>query len=205
MVASERLETHLRLKQLHRPSGGRWITARATTPTPDRAGDVVLPEGVRFELPMPLLFMHRHGEPVGVVRSAKTDAAGITIKAEIVEGARQADEVWTLVEAGALGAVSIGFRPLESEPLESGGLKFTRWEWLETSIVSIPANRDARISAIGKCWASPASELEHDARVSTSSDHWTDRLADEVADAILRERRRFEGEISKLWTALGRQ
>jgi phage head maturation protease len=56
-----------------------------------------------------------------------------------------ADETCALAKAGVLNAVSIGFRPLKSEPLRTGGQKFTKWELLELSIVSVPANPSALI------------------------------------------------------------
>src|SRR3984885_5980701 len=56
-----------------------------------------------------------------------------------------ADETCALAKAGVLNAVSIGFRPLKSEPLRTGGQKFTKWELLELSIVSVPANPSALV------------------------------------------------------------
>ena len=36
----------------------RMITGVATTPTPDRVGDIIEPLGVRFNNPLPLLWQH---------------------------------------------------------------------------------------------------------------------------------------------------
>jgi hypothetical protein len=44
------------------------------------------------------------------------------------------------VEQGILRAVSVGFAPIERKPLDDGGVRFTKQELLETSLVSIPAN-----------------------------------------------------------------
>jgi hypothetical protein len=50
------------------------------------------------------------------------------------------DEIISLVEQGILRAVSVGFSPIERKPLDDGGIRFTKQELLETSLVSIPAN-----------------------------------------------------------------
>jgi hypothetical protein len=48
----------------------RIITGIATTPTPDRMGDIVEPLGVKFKNPLPLLWQHRSGDkPVGLSSS----------------------------------------------------------------------------------------------------------------------------------------
>src|SRR6516164_2635301 len=48
----------------------RIITGLATTPTPDRTGDVVEPTGALFELPLPLLWQHDAKQPIGSVTKA---------------------------------------------------------------------------------------------------------------------------------------
>jgi phage head maturation protease len=51
------------------------------------------------------------------------------------------DEIISLVEQGVLKAVSVGFRPIDREPMSDGrGLRYKRQELLETSVVSVPAN-----------------------------------------------------------------
>jgi HK97 family phage major capsid protein len=57
------------------------------------------------------------------------------------------DEIRKLIEAGILKAVSVGFRPKEHTQLDSknpfSGLRFTKQELVETSLVSVPANPNA--------------------------------------------------------------
>lgn len=144
-------ETFLQVKGTQ-GDGSRWIEGWATTPTRDRQFDVVLPEGAVFSLPMPLLFSHRHDEPIGAVVRAEVTKAGIRIRAKLTEGVRRADECFKLISDGALSAVSIGFRALKQTPLSDGGIRFDSWEWLETSVCSVPCNPEAKIS-IGKSLA----------------------------------------------------
>jgi len=132
----------------------REITGVATTPTTDRVGDIVEPLGVQFKNPMPLLWQHRHDAPVGTVTFDKPTTAGITFRARLPkideEGTLKArvDEAWQSVKAGLVRAVSIGFRPLEYSRMDAGGLRFIESEVLELSLVTVPANADATITAI---------------------------------------------------------
>lgn len=129
----------------------------ATTPTTDRVGDIVEPMGAKFKTPMPLLWQHRHSEPVGNVVSAKAGKNGIPFEAHIPhvrEAGRlkdRIDEAIQSVKYGLVLAVSIGFRALGRESverMEDGGYRFKEWEWLELSLVTIPANSDAVIQSI---------------------------------------------------------
>lgn len=145
--------TYLTVKGVSR-DGERWIEGWATTPAQDRIGDIVAPEGAVYSLPLPLLFAHKHDEPIGSVVEASVTRAGIRIRAKLTAGVARAEEVWKLIQDGALTAVSIGFQALKSTPLSTGGLRFDQWSWHELSVVSVPANPDARIS-VGKalCYA----------------------------------------------------
>lgn len=155
-------ETFLRVKSAESSDGERWITAWATTADEDLVGDVVLPTGAQYELPIPLLAYHRHDAPVGVVTEAHVSERGIRIRARLSRGVQLADELWQLVKDGAVGAVSIGFQALKSKPLPSGGLLFEAWRWLELSLTPVPANPNARIIHVGKAIAYAAEDRAAD-------------------------------------------
>ena len=125
-------------------NGKRTVTGLATTRSVDRDGDVVVPEGGTWKLPVPLLWQHDHRSPIGVVRSAVVVPEGIRIKADIVEGIPKADEVWKLIEAGALDSFSIGFLPVRGTPITTG-TKWDAWELLEVSVVAVSSNRESRM------------------------------------------------------------
>jgi hypothetical protein len=133
----------------------RIITGIASTPTPDRVRDVVMPLGAKFATPMPLLLYHNGEKPVGTVDFAKPSSKGIPFKASlpnvIEEGIvrDRVQEAWHSIKYKLIAAVSIGFRALEGgvELIRDGGLKFNEWEWLELSLVSVPAQPDAVISS----------------------------------------------------------
>lgn len=132
----------------------RVITGIATTPTPDRMGDVVEPKGAEFQLPIPLLWQHKSSEPIGEVFFAKVTNEGIEIKArvqKIEEPGKlkdRIDEAWQSIKYKLVRGLSIGFSSMEYSRLESGGLRFLKWMWLELSAVTIPANQEASIQAI---------------------------------------------------------
>jgi HK97 family phage major capsid protein/HK97 family phage prohead protease len=132
----------------------RVITGVATTPTPDRVGDIVEPLGVKFRNPMPLLHQHRSDQPVGTVRFDKATKDGITFEARLpkieVDGPLKdrVDTAWEEIKAGLVRGVSIGFRSLEESFMDDGGIRFIESEVLELSLVTIPANADAVIQTI---------------------------------------------------------
>jgi len=130
----------------------RTIEGWASTPDEDRMGDIVMPRGAKFELPLPFLLDHDHELVVGEVDKVEVSDSGIKFWAHIKKIAEPGevkdlcDKAWALVKNGLRRAVSIGFRPLEMEGLPSGGLKFTSWEWFELSAVGVPAQANARIT-----------------------------------------------------------
>lgn len=137
----------------------RIIEGIASTPNPDRMDDVVESMGAEFKLPLPLLWKHQSGAPVGHVTFAKVTKEGIPFKARLAKVNEpgtlkdELDRAWQMVKAKLVRAVSIGFRALEVEPIFKGknefvGFRFKRWEWLELSLVVIPANADATIQTI---------------------------------------------------------
>lgn len=134
----------------------RIIRGIATTPETDRVGDIVVSEGVQFKNPSPLLWQHQHDKPVGTVKFSKPTAKGVEFEAQMPKidepGALKdrVDEAWQSVKAGLVTAVSIGFRSVDGavERMKDGGLKFLKTEVMELSLVTIPANASAVITAI---------------------------------------------------------
>lgn len=132
----------------------RIIRGVASTPDPDRMGDIVEPMGLKFANPVPLLWQHDHSAPVGTVKFDKPTKKGINFEAKlpmISEPGRlkdRVDEAWQSVKAGIVRAVSIGFRALEHSRMEDGGMRFISSELLELSLVTVPANAGATITEI---------------------------------------------------------
>lgn len=133
----------------------RIITGMATTPTPDRLEDVVEPEGAQFKLPMPLLWQHDSKQPIGHVTNATISKDGIEIVAKLVRIAEpgrlkdRLDEAWQSLKLGLVSGLSIGFKAIERAFIEkTDGIRFIKWDWLELSAVTIPANAEATIATV---------------------------------------------------------
>lgn len=133
----------------------REIVGIATTPTADRAGDIVEPKGAQFELPIPLLWQHDSRKPIGHVTHAKVTDAGIEIRAKLLNIDEpgvlkdRLDEAWQSIKHVLVKGLSIGFQPVESARIEgSYSYRFMKWLWLELSAVTIPANGEATITQI---------------------------------------------------------
>ena len=144
----------------------RVIEGLATTPAPDRMGDVVEPDGASFKLPLPLLWQHNSREPVGHVLDASVGKDGITVTARIMrmpEPGRlkdRLDEAWQSVKSGLVQGLSIGFMATERSYIEdTNSIRFLKWNWLELSLVTIPANAEASITTVRSLCDTAASGL----------------------------------------------
>ena len=128
----------------------RIITGMATTPTADRLQDVVEPRGAQFKLPIPFLWQHDSGQPIGHVTHAKVTKSGIEIVAKIAKGVTaEIDRAWALIKAGLVPGLSIGFKAIEHEFItETKGIRFIKWDFLELSAVTIPANAECTIATV---------------------------------------------------------
>ncbi len=143
----------------------RTFVGVASTPSTDRDGDILVPAGAQFKLPLPLLLRHNQDEPVGWITAARVVAAeGIEVTGQITKVTQpgrvkdRVDDAWTEVKSGLMRGLSVGFKALEAKPIErTGGIKFLKWLWLELSLVTIPANQDATILAIKQCDTNAAS------------------------------------------------
>jgi hypothetical protein len=145
----------LEIKAIEEEGGKRVFRGLATTPTADRSGDIVRPEGAEFKLPIPLLWMHNSRDPCGWVTDAKVTKNGIEIVGEFANLQAPAslkerlDEYWAMVTGKLVRGLSIGFKPLREARIgETYSYEYLSWLWLELSPVTIPANGDCSITSI---------------------------------------------------------
>ena len=149
----ERAHSFLTVKALD--DDRRIITGLATSPTVDRQNDSVVPEGASFSLPIPFLWQHDARAPVGSVTKAKVTSAGIEVEVQLQRTDEpglvkdRLDSAWHDIKLGLVRGLSIGFKPLEVEPIKgTSGLKFLKWLWLELSGVTVAANGACSIQTI---------------------------------------------------------
>ena len=137
---------------------GRTIRFVARNETVDAYGDIIRADGwdlTRYNKNPVLLFGHDNKQPP--IGTCAMEIEGTQLIAEatfLPEGvSARADEIWRIVDAGALRAMSVGFLPTET-PLpiwkdddeETGiltGFEFVGQQLLENSIVPVPANPEA--------------------------------------------------------------
>jgi HK97 family phage prohead protease len=159
-----------------RKAAGKASTfvATITTDSVDRDGEVVVPAGMNskdYERNPVLLYEHDVLKPIG--KMLKMKRGDRSIEAEFALAPRPEghtgdwlpDAVGALMDFGALNTMSIGFLGLEARPASKAdsekygqGVRrvYGKWKLLEVSVVSIPANQDAIITAVRKGLCSPA-------------------------------------------------
>lgn len=117
--------------------------------TTDRMGDVVSVNGwvlANFKKNPIALFGHSSSFPIGTWENIRVEGKKLVARLKLAQKGTSAriDELISLVEQGILRAVSVGFDPLESEPIDPkrpyDGRRYTKQELLESSLVSVPAN-----------------------------------------------------------------
>jgi hypothetical protein len=165
------------------------VLAVITTADPDRAGDVVIPTGLRnadeyLRNPVVLWAHDRRLPPIGCCRRLDVQPDRIVAETQFARGLPLAEDLFRLYEQGILRGWSIGFVPLrvqrlpESEETPAGrrrGLRVEEWDLLEYSAVPIPENPQALTLAIRK-------GLVHDGLLRD----WLTRLPDDPFAPLLR-------------------
>jgi HK97 family phage prohead protease len=120
----------------------------------DLQGDVVAPGAFaetlaahRADGTMPaMLWAHDSAEPVGTWTELAVDAKGLAVTGRFTMGARRGAEARALAKDGAL-ALSIGYRTVDARFVDGARL-LTAVDLMEISLVAMPANPMARITAV---------------------------------------------------------
>lgn len=121
----------------------------------DLGRDVVLAGAFRDSLArrdaagVRMLFQHDPAEPIGTWLELYEDAKGLFARGRLAPGVARAREVLSLMRAGAIDGLSIGFRALQSKRDARSGLRrIAKVDLLEISVVTFPMLPDARISGV---------------------------------------------------------
>lgn len=132
--------------------GPRRVRVQCSSAAEDRAGEIVEQAGLKYAPSVPVLWNHDPTLPVGRAYPVMLDG---NLHAEVEfapEGVSpKADEVCGLVKSGIVDTVSIGFQPIDAEPLpganvKKGPFRYRAAEVLELSFVSVPANPEAQVT-----------------------------------------------------------
>jgi HK97 family phage prohead protease len=125
-----------------------------STADPDRAGDVVVPAGLRnadeyLRNPVVLWAHQRTIPPIGICQKLEVQGDALVAETKFAAGSPFAEDLFRLYEQGVLRAWSIGFLPRHSTPTATGA-RITEWDLLEYSAVPVPENPAALTLAIQK-------------------------------------------------------
>ena len=124
----------------------------------DSYGEIVAPGAFTESLteiagkgrPVPVLWQHRSDQPIGIYSSLKEDATGLYVEGMLLKDAvRQASESYALMKAGAVSGLSIGYYVRQSSYDEKTNVRtLIKLDLVEISLVTFPANDEARIDAV---------------------------------------------------------
>lgn len=100
--------------------------------------------------PVPVLWQHRSSEPIGAWTELVEDDHGLAGKAELlIADVAQAKEAHALLKRCIVTGLSIGYWVRESSYDEKTGIRtLTKLDLVEISLVTFPANDDARVDAV---------------------------------------------------------
>lgn len=130
--------------------GERQVRVVISTPDLDRAGDIVVANGVdlsAYKANPVVLWNHNADCPVAkcIEIAVKNSAIEALVQFPPEGDDDDADRLYLRIKNGVVNAASIGFDPVKAEPIKGAGLKYIASELMEFSFVSVPANADALI------------------------------------------------------------
>lgn len=100
------------------------------------------------EMP-PVLWQHRSGEPVGIYQKLIDHPTGLEVHGKLAEKVQRAIEARELMQMKAVKGLSVGFMSRGDSIDRATGIRtITKGDLWECSIVTFPANAEARISAV---------------------------------------------------------
>jgi uncharacterized protein len=127
----------------------------------DLGDDLVMPGAFRDSLAsrgaqgVKLLFQHDPNEPIGIWLDLHEDARGLFARGRLMPEVTRAREVLSLMRAGALDGLSIGFRTVQGRTDPATGVRrLDKIDLWEISVVTFPMLPEARVSAVKRRQAS---------------------------------------------------
>lgn len=127
------------------------IVGIASTDSPDRDGEVIKQDGWDLSLfkknPVILASHNYHEFPIGKATNIKVEDNKLVFKMVLSKATEKAREAAELIQEGILNAFSVGFIPREFDAEKQEIIK--KAELLEISLVSVPANPQAIVTAKG--------------------------------------------------------
>lgn len=124
----------------------------------DSYGEIVAPGAFKASIAaravkgrkLPILWQHRSAEPIGVYTLVKEDSHGLYLEGQLlINEIARAKEAHALMKAGAVTGQSIGYYVKADSWNEKDKVRtLTEVDLQETSIVTFPANDEARVEVV---------------------------------------------------------
>jgi len=155
----------------------------------DSYGDKVVPGAFEKTInerkgKIALLWQHQPSQPIGVWLSMSEDSIGLKCKGKLLVNSNvpKADEAYSLLKAGAISGLSIGYIPVQQETDNKTGITTVKEVKLyETSLVTFPANESATVTQIRSAF----DELTEEQRIKTLN--FINTLTKSLEDATSRQ------------------
>ncbi|WBU65336.1 HK97 family phage prohead protease [Paracoccus aerodenitrificans] len=125
---------------------------------PDQGGDIVGAGAFGASLArlasrgdkVRMLWQHDPAKPIGVWDEIREDATGLFVRGRLLEGVTLAQEAATLIGAGAIDGLSIGYRTIRAEKDGKGRRVLREVELWEVSLVTFPMLPEAKLGRKGE-------------------------------------------------------
>lgn len=124
----------------------------------DQGLDIVMPGAFADSLKeisdsgrkIPVLWQHRYDSPIGVYEKIEEDDTGLLVEGRLlVDDVQLAKEAFSLMDAGAVTGLSIGYGTQRSELDEKTRIrKLHELDLYEISLVTFPMNDEARVESV---------------------------------------------------------
>lgn len=122
---------------------------------PDQGGDVVQRGAYAASLArlakdgrtVKMLWQHDPARPIGIWDEVREDGKGLFVKGRLLLDVQAGREAHTLLKAGAIDGLSIGYRTMRSEKAAGGHRLLHEIELWEVSLVTFPMLPEARVQA----------------------------------------------------------
>ncbi|MDX8349654.1 HK97 family phage prohead protease [Cognatiyoonia sp. IB215446] len=119
----------------------------------DQGGDVVEAGAYAASLSkgrgVKMLWQHDPAQPIGVWDEVREDDRGLWVKGRLLTDVAKGREAASLIGAGAIDGLSIGYRTVKARKDDKGNRLLSELELWEVSLVTFPMLPDARVGAKG--------------------------------------------------------
>ena len=96
-----------------------------------------------------LLYQHDPAQPIGQWLTIREDEKGLFVRGKLATEVTKAREILSMMKAGILDGLSIGFRTIRGQKDAKSGIRYLmELDLWEISVVTFPMQPDARISSV---------------------------------------------------------